>query len=100
VLLLKYFGEEQKHHCGQCDVCLEKKKKGLSPKKIDVVKEKIINRLKGSPVKPDQLIDEMRGHYDASADVVQWMLDEGEIKYNTSRLLILPPKDSDHKKSE
>lgn len=29
-MLLNYFGENAKHDCGQCDICLEQKKNGIS----------------------------------------------------------------------
>jgi len=44
-LLLKYFAEDQKENCGQCDVCLDRNRMELSSDEILTFKKKIIKHL-------------------------------------------------------
>lgn len=44
-MLLRYFGEEMKHSCGTCDVCIEKKKNNKYNSTQEIIKEKILQIL-------------------------------------------------------
>ncbi len=80
-LLLRYFGEENVKDCGQCDVCLNKRKKELNDQSFRFIRDKILLKLNNSaanireiiqfiPEYPEELI--MRS--------VRFLADEGKIK--------------------
>lgn len=39
--LLQYFGEDDTFECGRCDICLEKKKRGLRTSELKSLKERV-----------------------------------------------------------
>ena len=50
-LLLNYFGEDQTHNCGICDVCQREKAYHISEDEFHAIRQHIINQLKDGPKK-------------------------------------------------
>ena len=44
-MLLRYFGEESSHDCGQCDVCLDRKGNSVAPERLHEATRKILSLL-------------------------------------------------------
>ncbi len=44
-MLLRYFGEESSHDCGQCDVCLDRKDDNVAPERLHEATSKILSLL-------------------------------------------------------
>ena len=44
-MLLRYFGEESSHDCGQCDVCLDRKGNSVAPERLHEASRKILSLL-------------------------------------------------------
>lgn len=81
-MLLRYFGEKNQHNCGQCDVCIKKKKDGITNKELKDIEKQIKTLLKdgAKSIKTvTRLID-----YDEEKinETISFMLDEEVIKIN------------------
>ena len=82
-ILLKYFGEEDPQRCGQCDVCLERNKLGLSEMDFDKVVEQLKPLLMNETKTMDETIQAIKHVGDDSAiKVIQWFIDNDKIGQN------------------
>ena len=85
-LLLKYFGEDFKADCMECDNCLNNKNKNLKP-----IENQIINVLKLKPLEPQQIIDELAFKHSKN-DIkknLREMMDNNKIKTNKLNMIDL-----------
>lgn len=83
-ILLSYFGEKNAQDCGQCDVCIEKKKSGLSQKQFDEIYNEIIQLLSTINVTPSELKDKLSKFKESEyIKVLQFMIEQNKIKLNS-----------------
>ncbi len=80
-LLLNYFGQEDTHRCGQCDVCLLRNKIELSQVEFD----QVINIIKPILLKQNMPLDKLMKYCENKVDenrlikVIRWLTDAGKI---------------------
>jgi ATP-dependent DNA helicase RecQ len=77
--LLHYFGEEDTHPCGTCDICLKRKETGVSDDDFEMIKNFIITSLSSEKQTLNSLIKNS-GYKEAKViHVIRFMLDNGAI---------------------
>lgn len=86
-LLLDYFGEGQLDNCGQCDVCLAKKKVALSADQFDHIKQAVQELLMVAPHSIDQILGTLKFQEELVEAVLRWLEDYGVIGQNPDGLL-------------
>lgn len=87
-MLLRYFGEKNRHNCGQCDVCLQKHESGLKQGEFEEIREILINRLKESPRNPHNLINGLDFEQSKTEKVLAFLLSEEEIVQKNGSLYL------------
>ncbi len=79
--LLLYFGQKNVDDCGQCDVCIEKKKRGLDSKQTDEIELKLKEIL--SNPRSYKEIENLMGIPESKwLDIFNWLADN-ELIYST-----------------
>ncbi len=87
-LLLAYFGEIETAPCGQCDVCLEEKRKVLHTDEYENISNQIKQLLAVHPMELKMLINSITDvHEDKIIHAIQFMVDNDQIRYNETNLL-------------
>jgi ATP-dependent DNA helicase RecQ len=82
-ILLSYFGENDSKDCGQCDVCIEKKKSGLSPQKFEEIYQKIIQLISKNDVTTSELKEYLSNYSESEyLKVLQYLIEHAQIKLN------------------
>jgi ATP-dependent DNA helicase RecQ len=82
-ILLSYFGENNSKDCGQCDVCIEKKKSGLSPQKFEEIYQKIIQLISKNDVTTSELKEYLSNYSESEyLKVLQYLIEHAQIKLN------------------
>ena len=79
-MLLDYFGEKNKHNCGQCDTCigLRKQTATCQPDREELY-EKIHEILSGAPQTPAGLLEQLPIEKELLTEALHRLLDEGKI---------------------
>jgi len=86
--LLKYFNEEQSKRCGKCDVCIERNKIELSELEFDTVIKQIKPILHEKPLTIEEIAALVPNvNEDKIIKVVQWLLDNDKLHYNSQQKL-------------
>lgn len=85
-LLLAYFGEKESSDCRQCDVC--RQKIPLALQKESDVRGEILNRLHIEPLFIHQLADVLHCDLKQFRDVLNKMLESGEVSLNNGKLML------------
>ncbi|MCX6297273.1 MAG: RecQ family ATP-dependent DNA helicase [Bacteroidetes bacterium] len=89
-LLLAYFGEIETNPCGQCDVCLEEKRKVLHTDEYENISNQIKQLLTVHPMELKMLVNSITDvHEDKIIHTIQLMIDNEHLKYNQNNLLCL-----------
>nr|WP_320057498.1 ATP-dependent DNA helicase RecQ [uncultured Bacteroides sp.] len=87
-MLLHYFGERNKHNCGQCDNCLSKKATDTLPNlAFDLLKQQIIDVLSLQPSTPADIARNIEtAEKEELSTTVQYLLDEGVLQMKDGML--------------
>jgi ATP-dependent DNA helicase RecQ len=81
-LLVKYFGETIQEDCGICDVCVARKKSGLSVEAFSKVVSIIEHELKNSPLALEQLNRKLNVKKEELSTAIDYLADAGRIARN------------------
>jgi ATP-dependent DNA helicase RecQ len=80
-MLLAYFGEDNAHKCGVCDICLEEKRRKSLSETVDDITTEIVQLLSAEDMDTDELITRVRnGTEKDRIDTIRLLLDAGKIK--------------------
>lgn len=88
LILMRYFGKEEKMPCGICDTCLEKKRKPFRMEKKDLDKA-ILDMLGKKDMEISVLVHCFEDCREAVVDRVRLLLDDKLIFYKTPTLLAI-----------
>ncbi|MDQ3046600.1 MAG: RecQ family ATP-dependent DNA helicase [Bacteroidota bacterium] len=89
-LLLWYFGESESYPCEHCDVCLEEKKSTLHTDEFENISNQVKQLLAMHPMSLKLLVDSVTdNHEEKILHSIQWLIDNGHVKYNQEQLLYL-----------
>lgn len=72
--LLHYFGQKHTQDCGQCDVCIEKKKRGLSNSEADRI-EDLLKKTLSEPMAYSQIESALKLPENKWLDIFNWLAD-------------------------
>lgn len=88
VQLLRYFGEDMKRRCGECDVCSSKNKKTLTQDEYLEISEIIVNELKENETNIHDIIEILKSYREEKVVTsIKWMLDNNIIKQDEDGIL-------------
>lgn len=84
-MLLKYFGETDTKHCGQCDVCLSLDQSQLTDGEFEEISTKLVDQIAEAEYEVSALTKELRSVSGRKVlRTVQLMLDEGVLETTNS----------------
>lgn len=87
--LVRYFGEKGSQPCGQCDVCLSRKKEGLSISEHQQLAKRIEDLLAQESISLDELVDRFANVREEDVlTSLSYLVDEGFIEKNQEGRLI------------
>lgn len=90
IQLLRYFGEDIKKRCGECDVCSSKNKKTLTQDEYQEISELITNELKESETNIHDIIEILKSYREEKVMTsIKWMLDNNIIKQDEEGVLAM-----------
>ena len=85
-MLLHYFGEQNEHNCGQCDVCLQHPKPSISQETYQAISSQVKEMLKSSPMNSRELVQAFSNQEEMVEQVLHYMMGEEEIQLNNGVL--------------
>ncbi|MGC9151392.1 MAG: RecQ family ATP-dependent DNA helicase [Microbacter sp.] len=80
--LLRYFGQKQETPCGQCDVCLRKKRVSLNDDDFTRYRETLQKMLKHHPFTMNELLLKSNLQKEKLEQVIRYLLDNGKVTIN------------------
>ncbi len=76
-MLLRYFGEKNDCNCGQCDICIKRKRESsFSEKNIEDIGTEIVELLKENPLLPNEIVNAMSYDSELLAEVIEYLFNE------------------------
>ncbi|RYE18349.1 MAG: RecQ family ATP-dependent DNA helicase [Sphingobacteriales bacterium] len=85
-MLLAYFDEDNIRKCGQCDVCLEERRKQEAENIIDIVSDEIMQLISIEPLNLTALVSAIKkGTANDKIEAIRLLLDSGRIKADGER---------------
>ncbi len=89
ILLLRYFGEESRIKCGQCDFCRKEASSALSSKRFALIRAQLLKVLSDKPGSSvSSITNSLPYEEDQLLEVIDFMMDEGQLKQSADRLEI------------
>ena len=85
-MLLHYFGEKNKHNCGQCDVCLKKHPSGLKQSEFSHLQELILDILSDGEHPTHTIAKQLNANQEKVQEVITFLLSE-EIIHQKNGIL-------------
>jgi ATP-dependent DNA helicase RecQ len=86
-MLLRYFGEESRQGCGQCDACLSRK--AAPPPPIDVVQAALRQLLQDQSMTATEIVTKLDFDREQILHALHLMLDTGELDKQNGRIGIV-----------
>ena len=88
-MLLRYFGEKNKHNCKQCDVCLNRHETDCLPEdSFREMRKQILELLARKSLPPAGIANAIEAEREDISRVIQYLLEEGELKMQDGMLHI------------
>ncbi len=79
-MLVRYFGEENSHNCGNCDYCLSKNEKGISNHQFNRISEEVQTRLADAPMPLRTLLPLIDADERLVVTVIRHLQDQGVVE--------------------
>lgn len=88
-MLLRYFGEKNEHNCKQCDVCLNRHETDCLPEdSFREMRKQILELLTRKSLPPAGIANAIEAEREDISRVIQYLLEEGELKMQDGMLHI------------
>ncbi len=88
-MLLRYFGEKNEHNCKQCDVCLNRHETDCLPEdSFREMRKQILELLARKSLPPAGIANTIEAEREDISRVIQYLLEEGELKMQDGMLHI------------
>ena len=88
-MLLKYFDETTSDNCGICDVCVARKKTGLSDEEFENIRKEIEGLLSDEGISPEDILVRLDAGKEDAEKVLRWLEEFGVVAVNEKGFLEL-----------
>jgi len=78
-MILEYFGEKNTHPCGNCDICQQRDKPGLSSPEFELITEKLKSLLGEDHLLLEEIIKSVSFDEENVIKVFRWLVENEEI---------------------